>query len=150
MVYTDSIIRFEILDTHDFSAYIKLRNNWKKLQEINIMIRKFSFPLPDSPVSPFIWRLILFLSGVYFLLCLIMVALRIFSHHYGEAILLVFSMLFFYAILIQLWTGVVYSFGRRFVYRDIPESYWLRVALIFIVGVVLFFVLGSGFFIQVH
>ena len=59
-------------------------------------------------------------------------------------------MLFGLGVLNDLWTGIAHSFGGELAYKKVPLGYWFGVFIIFFMGVIMMFVLGSGWFKDIH
>lgn len=113
------------------------------------MLRKFRAPRQDSPLSLFAWRLVLSAYIAFIVLCLVLIVFHVTSRLYGEVYLLVFSMLFGLAVLKYLWSGVASNILGRNPYKKTPAAYWFGICTIFFTSVMLF-VLGSGWFVQIH
>jgi hypothetical protein len=111
------------------------------------MLEKFSSPSPDSPLSPFAWRMLLYIYGAYIALCLVIIGFHIASHSYESIYLLVLSMLSGLGILNDLWTGVERGRGDvRLEYKKSPMAFWIGVLAFLFVTVELFY-LGSGWYV---
>lgn len=114
------------------------------------MFHKYRTPHPDSPLSPFAWQLVLYISLAYIILCAVIIVVHIISHHYGEIVLMVFSMLFGWIVLNYLWSEKAHNYAGRSLYKNNPGSYWFGVLTVLIMGVMMCFALGSGWFMEVR
>lgn len=114
------------------------------------MLIKFKEPHQDSPLSPSGWRLALSVYIAYFVLCFVIIAFHAVSHKYAEIFLLALSAFNGWVVLEYLWSGVASNIAARSVYKKNPKGYWFGVYTVFFMGVIMFFVLGSGWFMEIH
>lgn len=114
------------------------------------MLIKFKEPHQDSPLSLSGWRLVLSVFVAYCVLCLVIIAFHAVSHKYAETFLLALSAFNGWVVLEYLWSGVASNIAGRSVYKKSPGGYWFGVSAVFLMGVVMLFVLGSGWFVQIH
>jgi len=100
----------------------------------------------DSPLSPFVWRLVLAIYLLYVAVCLVIIALQIASHHVAEIIILIVSMVNGLIVLNYLWTGVETNFGGSRPYKKSPMGFWSGVITL-LAAMIMFFLLGCGYII---
>lgn len=114
------------------------------------MLQKFKVPHQDSPLSLFAWRRVLSIYMAFIVLCLVLIAFHVASHMYGEIYLLILSMLSGFVVLQYLWSGDASNFAGHIPYKKNPAMYWFGIFTVFLTGVIMLFVLGSGWFMQIH
>ena len=114
------------------------------------MLQRLKTPSPNSPLSPFAWRLVLYLYAAYVVLCMVIIGFQIAAQQYPASGALILSMLAGLIVLDYLWTGVASNYGGRLTYEKSPIGFWFGVFSVFIFGVILLFYLGSGLFLHPH
>lgn len=113
------------------------------------MLKKVKTAHPNSPLSPFAWRLTISAYVVYVVLCMVIIAIHLASHYYSAIYLLLFSILNGLIVMRYLWSGVVSNYAGQVQHKEYPRRFWFSVYTVLFVGVILF-LLGSGWFIKVH
>lgn len=114
------------------------------------MLQRLKTPSPNSPLSPFVWRLVLYLYGAYIVLCTVIIGFQVAAKQYPASGILILSIWSGWIVLDYLWTGVADNYGGRLTYEKSPIGFWFGVSSVFFAGVVLLFYVGSGLFLHPH
>ena len=114
------------------------------------MFQRLKTPPPNSPLTPFAWRLVLYLYGAYVVLCTVIIGFQIAAQQYPASGALILSMLAGLIVLDYLWTGVEHNFGGKLTHEQSPVGFWFGVFAVLFFGVILLFYLGSGLFLHPH